>query len=525
MSEVTLAVLDANIITLNPKQLQVEAMAVQNGRIVAVGSNEKVRKLIGGKTEVINGRGRTVVPGFVDCHVHMTGFGLFLRNLDLRNVQSIKDLQKRLREYAVKNSEKGWILGGRWDQEKFAEKRYPARWDLDAAVPERAILLTRVCGHIGVANSKALQFAGITGKTNVKGGKVDLDEATGEPNGIVRENALGLVVEAIPKLGLKDLEEACLLACEKAVESGLTEVHLMVDSADEMRAIQNLNHAGKLPLRVYLGISVRLLSDLVSLGLLTGFGDDMLRIGFVKILADGSLGARTAALKKPYADEPETCGMMLYTQRELDLLVLKAHEAGLQLAVHAIGDRAADVVMQAFEKALKKFPREDHRHRIEHCSVMGPELITRMKRLSLIASVQPHFVVSDFWAQQRVGKERAGWVYPFRMFMNEGLVVVSGSDCPVENISPLLGIWAAVAKISQEKSLKVDEALKTYTVNAAYASFGERKKGTLEVGKFADFTILSEDLLKVEPNQIKNVSVVMTVVNGKVVYERKGQLS
>jgi predicted amidohydrolase YtcJ len=271
-----------------------------------------------------------------------------------------------------------------------------------------------------------------------------------------------------------------------------------------------------------LGIPVKLLGELVSLGLVTGFGNDMVRLGFVKILADGSLGARTAALKQPYTDKPETNGMLIYSQRKLNGLVLKAHKAGWQLAVHAIGDGAIESVLKAFSKALKRFPREDHRHRVEHCSVLNPRLIRRMKKLGLIASVQPHFIVSDFWVVDRVGTERARWVYPFKTLLKSGVVVASGSDCPVEPISPILGVWAAVARKSfVEESLTVEEALKTYTLNAAYASFSEMETGTIEPGKRADLTVLSEDIFKVLPDRIRDVRVEMTIVGGKVVYERK----
>jgi predicted amidohydrolase YtcJ len=521
MLKATLAVTNANVITLDPKQPQAEAIAVRNGKIVAVGSNGKVRKLIGSETKVIDAKGITVLPGLVDCHVHMLGFGLFLRSLDLRNVQSIRELQKKLHEYAQRNPERPWILGGRWDQERFVEKRYPTRWDLDKAVSDKPVLLTRVCGHLGVANSKALQAAKVTKETVVQGGKVDLNESTGQPTGIVRENAFELMRKAVPKPTFRDLEEASLLACQKAVESGLTEVHWIVESAAEIRSIQELNSKGKLPLRVYMGIPVELLEHLAGLGLLTGFGDDTVRIGFVKILADGSLGARTAALSKPYSDMSETSGMMLYTEKELVRFFSKAHSAGLQLAVHAIGDKTAETVIKVFEKVLKELPRQDHRHRIEHCSVMSPRLIRRMKRLSLVASVQPHFVVSDFWAHKRVGKERASWVYPFKELVDEGLVLVSGSDCPVEKISPLQGFWAAAAKRSKEKSLTVKQALETYTLNAAYASFSEHKKGTIEAGKLADFTLLSQDPLKIKPDLIRDITVEMTIVDGQVVYRRE----
>ena len=519
MLEATLSILNANVITLNSKQPRAEAIAIRNGKIIAIGADREIRKYIGHKTKIIDAKGKTVIPGLVDCHVHMTGFGQFLQTLELRNVKSIKEMQRKLREYAEKNAEKSWILGGRWDQERFAEERYPTRWDLDVAVADKPVFLVRVCGHIGVANSKALQLAGIEKETMVDGGKVDLDEVSGVPNGVLQENAMELVWKAIPKPNKKELEKACIMACERAVEAGLTCVHWILGSASEMRAIQRLNSEGKLFLRVYLGIPVEFLDELVNLGLLTGFGSEMVKIGFVKILADGSLGGRTAALKVPYSDKPKTSGMMLYTQKELNRLVLKAHNAGLQLAVHAIGDRTVEAVVKAFEKAFKAYPRENHRHRIEHCSVLNSKLIRRMKRLGLIASVQPHFVVSDFWVVDRVGKERARWVYPFKTLMKRGLAVASGSDCPVEPINPMLGIWAAVARKNFAKeSLTVEEALKTYTINAAYASFDEDKKGTIEAGKLADMTILSDDLFEVQPDEIRRVKVEMTIVDGKVVY-------
>jgi hypothetical protein len=519
MSNANLAILNANVTTLNHKQPKAEALAVQNGKIIAVGSNEEIHKYVGKETKVIDAKNKTVVPGFVDCHVHMTGFGWSLQTLDLRSVKSIKEMQQKLQEYVEKNPEKGWILGGRWDQERFAEKRLPTRWDLDKAFADKPVFLVRVCGHLAVVNSKALQQAGITEKTVVEGGEIDLDKTTAELNGIVRENALEIVRKVIPKPSRKELEDVCLVACRKAVEAGLTGVHWIVDSADEIRAIQRLYSEGKLPLRVCLGIPEDLLDELVNLGLTTGFSNDMVKVGFTKIFADGSLGARTAALKQPYSDKPETSGMLICTQKKLNRLVLKTHKAGLQLGVHAIGDRAIEAVLKAYSKALKEFPRKNHRHRIEHCSVLNPKLIRQTKRLGVIASVQPHFVVSDFWVVERVGKNRARWVYPFKTLMREGMIVASGSDCPVEPINPILGIWAAVARKSySEESLTVEEALRTYTLNAAYASFDEEKKGTIEAGKFADLTILSDNVFDVSPDDVKKIRVEMTIVDGGVVY-------
>jgi len=522
MSEQSMGIVNANVVTLSPRQPKAQAIFVVEGKTAAVGSDIEIRGRADSSTRVVDVKGGTVVPGLVDCHVHMTGFGHSLREVDLRDADSIGEFKRRIHRFAQEHPEKGWVLGGRWDQERFAEGRYPTRWDVDEAVKDRPVCLLRVCGHIGVANSKALQLAGVTKDTRMEGGSVDLDKATGEPNGILRENALEPIWKIVPRRTSDELEEDCLAACRKAVEAGLTCVHWMVTSVSEIKAVQRLYAEGRLPLRVRLGVDVELTDKLVGLGLLSDFGDDMVRIGFVKILADGSLGARTAALKEPYADRPETSGMMLHTQRRLNKLVCRAHAAGLQLAIHAIGDRAVESVLKAYEKALKENPRRDHRHRIEHCSVLNPKLIRRMKRSSLVASVQPHFIVSDFWAEDRVGKARAGWMFPFRTLMKEGLVVASGSDCPVENISPLLGIWAAVARKSNlEESLTAEEALKTYTVNAAYVSFDEDKRGTIEVGRLADFTVLSDDLSSIPPDRIKDVAVEMTVVDGKVVYARK----
>jgi predicted amidohydrolase YtcJ len=306
------------------------------------------------------------------------------------------------------------------------------------------------------------------------------------------------------------------------VEAGLTGVHWLVSSAEEVRILQRLCTEGKLPLRVYLGIPVEHLDELVSLGLLPGFGNDMLKVGFIKILADGSLGARTAALNKAYSDDHKTRGLMLYTRKKLNQMIMKAHSAGLQLGVHAIGDRAVENVLDAYRKALKKVPRRNHRHRIEHCSILNPKLISRMKRLDLVASVQPHFVISDFWTTDRIGSVRSRWAYPFRTLLKKGVVVASGSDCPVEQISPILGIWAAVArKDKAEEVLAVEEALKTYTVNAAYASFDEKKKGTIEPRKLADLTILSDDPMGVIADKIRNLAVEMVIVDGKVVYSKE----
>jgi hypothetical protein len=303
------------------------------------------------------------------------------------------------------------------------------------------------------------------------------------------------------------------------VEAGLTGVHWIVSSPTEIRVIQKLRAQNRLPLRVYILIPVELVDHLIRLGLSTGFGDDTVKIGSVKIFADGSLGANTAALYESYSDDPSTRGMLLYSEEELEELITKTHKASLQLAVHAIGDRAIDMVLTALETTLQKIPREDHRHRIEHTSVLSEKLIRRMKELGVIASVQPHFVVSDFWVSDRLGLKRARWTYPFKTLIQEGITIAGGSDCPVEPISPLLGIWAAVSRESfPVEQISVEEALRMYTLNAAFFSFEEDVKGSIEVGKLTDLVVLSHDPRRVPPDKIKDIEVEMTFVGGRMVY-------
>jgi predicted amidohydrolase YtcJ len=521
-----LALINGNIITINPSRPQAQAVAIKNSRIIKVGENAEIESLIKKSTKVFDLNRKTVIPGLIDTHIHMAGFGKTLTEISLRGVRSVKEMQDKLKKRVEKTEEEEWILGRGWDQDRLKEKRYPTRWDLDELSPNNPVVFTRVCGHVCVVNSRALEKAGITAETTPpSGGKIDKDSKTGEPTGILRENAMDLVHRIIPKPSEHQLMKACRLACQKAVEAGLTSVHWIINSEAEIRTIQKLRAQKELPLRVYILIPVELLDHLVGLGLSTGFGDDMVRIGGVKILADGSLGARTAALHASYSDDPSTRGMMLYKEEKLEELMMKAHRAGLQLAIHAIGDRAVDVVLTALEKTLKEIPREDHRHRIEHASVLSKTLIRRMKKLGVIASVQPHFVVSDFWVADRLGPKRARWTYPFKTLIQDGVPTVAGSDCPVEPVRPLLGIQAAVSRKSfPEEQISVDKALRMYTIDAAFASFEEYAKGSIEVGKLADLVVLSRDPRGVPPDEIKDTVVEMTFVGGRMVHGNSGTM-
>ncbi len=517
----SLVLTNANVITLNQTLPRAQAIAIGNGQILEVGSTEEVAKHVTDETEVIDLQGKTVVPGFVDSHIHMLGFGAYPQQLELRNARSIKELQNELGKHAKRTPHNGWILGRGWDHERLSEHRYPTRWDIDAAVKEQPVFLIRICGHIGVVNSKALALAGLDEAEGNVRDLIGWDADTGKPNGVVKEEALDLVWRVTPKPSLEEVEGACINACERVIEAGLTCVHWLAASADELRAVQELSQNRRLPIRVYLGIPVEMLQHLVGLGLITGFGNERAKLGFVKFFADGSLGGHTAALNAPYSDKPETMGVMLYTQRRLNRLILEVHKAGLQVAVHAIGDRALTMVLDAYKRAFKRIPRRDHRNRIEHCSVLNPRLIKYMQRLGITASVQPHFIVSDFWVSHRVGAHRARWVYPFRSLLDAGIVVVAGSDWPVEPVKPLTGMWAAVTrKDSHGENVTAEEALKMYTLNAAYASFDEDRKGSIETGKFADLTVLSHDPLTISPGKIKDVCVEMVIVDGEKVYRK-----
>lgn len=511
-----------NIVTMNPSQPLAQAVAIRSGVVAEVGTNIQVERWIGRDTKVVDLSGKTVVPGLIDTHVHMAGFGRSLTWISLGAVKSIKEMQRQLHERVQETPEGNWILGRGWDQDRFKERRYPTRWDLDMVSPLNPVVFNRVCGHISVANSKALEFANITKETlPPPSGQIDRDPETGEPTGILREAAKDIVWNILPEPSEEELTKACALACEKAVEAGLTSVHWLVYKPIEIRVLQRLREQGKLPLRAYIIIPMEFLSCLSDAGLSTGFGDHTLRLGGVKILADGSLGARTAALNEPYNDEPSTKGILCCSQEELYEMIVEAQKAGFQVCVHAIGDGAVSTVLNAFEKALKDFHKKMHRHRMEHASVLNKQLVERLRKLGLIVCVQPHFVISDFWVGARLGAGRARWTYPFKTLIKDGVLLAGGSDCPVEPISPLFGIYALVARESfPQERVTVEEALRVYTVNAAYASFEEDVKGSIETGKLADFTVLSQNPLAIKPERIKDIKVEMTMVGGKIVYSR-----
>jgi hypothetical protein len=534
-----LALIHGNVLTIDKSNLKAQAVLVQDDKIVAVGSDKEITSQIDPDTEVIDLQGRTMLPGFIDCHAHPMYFGLTLTQVDCRTppAASIRDIIKSIKEVADKKPKAAWIIGNGYDDFKLEEKRHPNRQDLDEAAPNNPVLITRICGHISVANSLALKLGNITRETkDPQGGQIDRDPKTGEPTGVLRETAKSLVSEKIPPPTVKEYREAINNASQQFLARGVTSVtDASIMTAAQAKAYQEAIKKDDMPLRVNLMYAIDLLPQLEKLGISTAFGDDRLKIEAIKMTLDGSMSGRTAAVFQPFKDEPENTGIIYYTQDELDEKVFRAHKAGFQVGIHAIGDRAVSAVLDAYEAATRRMPIQDHRHRIEHCGICSPKIVSRLKELKVIPVPQPIFLYGE-GESYRAGldDERAGWSYPLRAFLQAGIPVPMSSDCPAtagaELISPLLGIYVAVTRktdegeaIGPEQKISPEEALRAYTINSAYAGFDESRKGSIEIGKLADFVVLSEDPCLAEPEAIKDIQVELTIVSGKVVYEKKNR--
>ncbi|MFQ6126550.1 MAG: amidohydrolase [Candidatus Heimdallarchaeota archaeon] len=524
-----LCLVNGNIITMDPTNPKAEAVGTYGGKIIGVGSQEEMKALCDESTKVIDLSGKTVLPGFIDCHVHLPSSGALLSQLNLKGAKSIEEIKEKVRLEVEKKTLGAWIVGRGWDNTILAEKRFPTRWDLDTAAPNNPVLLVRICTHIILVNSKALELVNITKHTeSPPGGQIDKDPETNEPAGILREAATSLVRS---KVTFSDEEYLSNLraAFELAVSKGITSIHSLPELdqvvAPQWKALQTLLMRNELPIRIYFLIPAAYLSDLVELGISTGLGNSKLKIGAIKMLLDGGLGGRTAALSKPYSDDSANRGILVYAEEQVHEIAKKAHNADFQLAIHCIGDKATIIALNTIEAALKEKEKIDHRHRIEHASVLNKELIQRMRKLGMIASVQPPFIFSDTWICKRVGEERAKLTYPFQTMLDEGIKMVASSDSPTETMDPLFGIQIAVTRgtakggsfIPKER-ISVEQALRMYTLDAAYASFEEQTKGSIEPGKFADLVVLSDDPFQVPTHEISDIAVKMTIVGGKIVY-------
>jgi len=531
--EADLVLYGGHVVTALPGALPASAVAIRGSRILAVGSETDVRRYAGRRTETIHLRGRTVTPGFDDAHCHPIALGLSLREVDARTPpnRSIADILARIAERAVTQPPGTWIVARGYDQARLLEQRHPTRDDLDQATNRHPVLLVRACGHIGVANSLALERAGIGPATpDPPGGTIDR-APDGTPTGVVRESALALVRAQLPAPTVEELTEAIRLAGETFLRFGVTSVQEAgIQRAEEFLAYQELASERRLPVRTVLMILIdHLLEPCRQLGIRTGFGDDWLRIGPAKLFLDGSIGGRTARLSQPYRDR-DTVGLWMDDPQAMKRKIIEAHCAGFQCCAHAIGDAAIELLLDAFAEALRVQPRPDHRHRIEHCSILRPDLIERIARLGAIPIPGTTFL-HDFLEVylSGLGRERLRYAYALRTFLDRGIVAAASSDTPVCSPNPLLGMQTMVTRknaagqaLWPEECITLEEAIRVYTFNGAYASFTEREKGTLEPGKLADLVVLETDLRTVPPEALGQVRVDYTIVDGRLAYARPG---
>lgn len=525
--------------------MDAEAMGVENGRIAVIGSRSEAEAWARGtETSFHDLQGSFVVPGFNDSHMHLLEYGCGLSSVPLSRLNgSLSELLKGLKEYKEKQGiKKGdWIVGRGWNQDYFQdEKRFPNRKDLDQVSTEHPILLYRTCGHIACANSMALRLAGITRDTVCPhGGGFDRDE-TGEPNGVFREYGIDLISRAVPEPGLKELKGFLLQGIKQLNAYGITSVQTDDLAAFSglpwemvLKAYKELEAEGLLTVKVReqcLLSELSELEDFLKAGWKTGKGSPLFSIGPLKIIADGSLGARTAFLSQPYADDrenPKNRGVAVYSQKELEKLISCGAEHGMQIAVHAIGDGAMDMVIKALEKVMAGERENRLRHGIVHCQITTKELLKKFKELKLHSYIQSAFLDYDSGiVESRVGKERAADTYQFKTLFDMGLSVSNGSDAPVERPCVLDGIQCAVTRSSldgsrtflPDQALTVEEALETYTWMGAKASFEEKEKGALLPEMAADFTILSRDIRKCNPMEIGKTSVLAVFVDGVCVF-------
>ena len=516
-----------------------QALAVKDGLVLAVGTTREIEKLHGKHTQVIDLGGRFVMPGFNDAHLHVALGGFRKLDIDLVGTASLADMLQRIAVRARSTPAGQWLQGRGWDQTRWSGQQLPSRQDLDAVTDGHPAIFTRIDGHIAVVNSVASQAAGITKATaDPSGGQIDRD-ASGETTGILRESAMALVNNRIPPPTPSTRRAAIELVLTEAAQSGLTSLQ---DSTtwEDFLVYEELEHDGKLTARISawqpFDTPLKVLQEHRTHHSAT---DPLLRLGMLKGYMDGTLGSRTAALLQPYSDDPKNSGLVQYEPAKLNEMADERAGAGFQLGFHAIGDRGVQIALDAFEEAQRYVREHDLqsatgkrglRYRVEHGQVIAPTQFERFRRLGVIVSAQPNHLLTDmYWAEAHLGPERARYSYPWRQFLENGVLLAYGTDYPVEPITPFRGIYASVTRQNEtgtktyfsEQRLTIDETLAAYTSAAAYAEFTERDKGTLEPGKFADFVVLDRDLTKATPREILATRVLRTVVGGRTVYEAK----
>jgi predicted amidohydrolase YtcJ len=525
-----LVLYNGKLYTMDDRRPHAAAIAIRDNRILAVGDDVSMRNLLRHGGTTIDLRGRCVVPGLIDAHLHFEWLSLGLKNVDAET-PTLDEALRRVAQRAAATAAGAWIRGHGWNQNAWGGA-FPTRSDLDRAAPDHPVYLTAKSGHAGWANSLALKLAGVGASTpDPPGGEIVRDEK-GEATGIFLEDAMELLGKAIPLVSVAELADAMRDAVSLAHRAGLTGVHDF-DGARALQAWQTLKERGELKLRVSKTIPVYLQEHAIALGIRSGFGDDWLRINSVKTFADGALGPRTALMIDPYEGEPGNRGIAVTDKEEMIENVRKASQAGLSSTIHAIGDRANHDVLDVFETVRGEEHRRGDgtrlRHRIEHVQVLHPDDFERLAKIDVIASMQPIHATSDMLMSDKFWGKRSAGAYAWRTQLDAGARLAFGSDAPVETFDPLAGIHAAVTRRRADGSpgpdgwypqqrLSVHEAVLAYTVGAAYASYEEDRKGSLTPGKLADLVILDRDIFKIEPMDILHAKVVATIVDGRFVW-------
>ncbi len=535
-TDADLLVRNGHIVTMDGARRVVSAMAVRDGRILALADEGALAGCASSRTQLLDLHQRTVLPGLIDVHTHAMEWvkGILRGEIEAGYpaVHSIAEITQAVARRAATLPRGQWIVGSGWDDSKLAELRYITRQDLDTVSPDHPVYLKHVSGHLGVANSAALKLANISKATHdPQGGLIERD-AAGEPTGILKDTAMGLVATLLPKDPPDINVRAAKLISEKAAEVGLTTIHDIYISADEMRGYQEAWRRGWLKIRVQMSPRIGSIADaekLAQMGVHTGFGDDQLKFGAAKMFADGGMGARTIAIYPPgVIGEPNNLGVLRWTPADMQKAHLLAAGAGWQLETHAIGDRAIDEVLDSYAAVIQQLGLKDHRFRIVHAGISTPAVQKRLRELNVLVDGNPPFV---YWIGSwflKYGPERVRWSYPAKSYIENGIIEAAGSDVPVTPISPWWGIWAAVVRrdlqsgqiLAPEERISVEQALALYTHNGAYAGFEEDRKGALERGKLADFIVVDRDVLTVPADELKDVKVLQTFVGGRSAYDR-----
>jgi len=528
-----IVIINANLHTMDPSRPIAQAVAILGNRIVAVGSSEEMQKLAGSQTRVIDAQGQLVLPGFNDSHVHFLSGGFQLSSVDLRDANSPEEFAHRIREFAEKLPAGRWITGGDWDHERWPGAQLPTREMIDRFTPTTPVFVNRLDGHMALANSLTLRLAGVTRQTpDPPGGLIVRDPKTGEPTGVLKDAAMSYVWKVVPASSFEEKLAAARAATNHAASLGVTSVQDMSAGSD-VGVYQALLDRGELKNRIYAVAPLPRWERLAQTGVRAHFGTEMLRIGGLKGFADGSLGSTTALFFEPYKDAPNTRGLAgdeMFPEGAMLERVRGAERAGLQVMIHAIGDRANDAILSIYEQVEKENGDRDRRFRIEHAQHLRSQEIARFGRDHVIASMQPYHAIDDGrWAENRIGKERAKTTYAFRSLLDAGATLAFGTDWTVAPLNPISSIYAAVTRRTldgknpngwiPEQKISVEDAVRAYTVGSAYAEFQENVKGTITPGKLADLVIISDDIFKIDPKEIEKAKVVMTIMDGRVVYE------